>query len=233
MKLPVKCPKCGKTGELDVPEGTWDKVQGDMIAGRILPGKICEHGFKIDFNRAGQVLAYHELDEPAEEYVVRPVKFNVKSILRNLNTDVVAEILTGGISGQTVVLLGSLAVTMGLRDFMERVLPDSVDVGALVYMVTPDEYDSLPESTKQYMTVDVRSKTVRNSPFDEEQLEWMRKVLIRANMVTNQDAAEQLILTETSKLRTTVSLLRHMASRRGAGIEGKKLKDLENESSSK
>jgi hypothetical protein len=135
--------------------------------------------------------------------------------------------LTSGISEETIVLVGSLAVTMGVREFMERVLPDSVDVGSAIYMVTKEEYEDLPASTKKHMTVNLNQKAITNPAFDDDQLEWMRKVLQRANMVTDQEASENMILKETSKLRTTVSLLRHLATRRGAGIEGKKKAGLE------
>jgi hypothetical protein len=77
------------------------------------------------------------------------------------------------------------------------------------------------------MTVDLSKKTIINPAFDDDQLEWVRRVLQRANMVKDQEASENLILKETSKLRTTVSLLRHLATRRGAGVEGKKKAGLE------
>jgi hypothetical protein len=77
------------------------------------------------------------------------------------------------------------------------------------------------------MTVDIVSKTVINSAFDEDQLAWMKRVLTQANTLTDKEDAEELVLKETSKLRTTVSLLRHLASRRGAGSEGKKLQNSE------
>ena len=49
-----------------------------------------------------------------------------------------------------------------------------------------------------------------------------------APMVTNKDAAETLILKEASKLRTTVSLLRHLAARRSVTHEEpKKQEDTE------
>ncbi|MDO8055419.1 MAG: hypothetical protein Q6361_01020 [Candidatus Hermodarchaeota archaeon] len=219
MKLKVRCPQCGTTGELEVPDGAFEKVEGNIITGRVKPGKICEHGFVVEFSQAGLVLGYYGADAKPEDLQVRPVRFTVQSITRNLGTEVVAAMLTAGISEVTVILIGSLPVTMGVRDFMERVLPDSVDVGSSLYMVTLEEYTSLPASTKQYMTVNIAMKEISNPAFDDEQLAWMRKVLIRASMVTNKDAAETLILKEASKLRTTVSLLRHLAARRSVTHE--------------
>ncbi len=220
MKLQVSCPICSTQGELEVPEGTWDKIQGNTMTGRVVAGKICEHDFKIEFSRTGIVLGYTESEPEAPEF--RPVTFSVQTAMNNLGIEVLSALLTAGISEQTVVLIGSLPVTVGIRDFMDRVLPESVDVGACVYMVTKEEYAALPESTKQHMTINVSKKAITNPAFDEDQLAWMQKVLTRANMVTNKEVAESLILKETSKLRTTVSLLRHLASRRGAGSEAKK-----------
>jgi len=222
VKLKVSCPICQTEGILDVPEGTWGKVPGNTMIGRVVAGKICEHEFRVEFSRAGLILGYPTEGEPAPEDF-RPVKFTVRTAYNNLGIDILSALLTAGVSEQTVVLIGSLPVTVGIRDFMDRVLPDSVDVGACLYMVTKDEYTGLPDSTKQLMTIDIASKAITNSAFDAEQLVWMEKVLTRANMVSNNEAAETLILKETSKLRTTVSLLRHLASRRGAGSEGKKL----------
>ncbi len=210
-----------------VPETAWERMESNIIIGRVLPGKVCDHGFKVEFSRSGLILGYHDLDGEKKDYQIRPVSFTVQSVIRNLSIDIVAALLTAGISEETIVLMGSLAVTMGIREFMERVLPDSVDVGSVIYMVTKDEYADLPESTKKHMTVDLSKKLIINHAFDDEQLEWVRRVLQRANMVTDQKASEDLILKETSKLRTTVSLLRHLATRRGAGIEGKKKLDLE------
>ncbi|MFX1301053.1 MAG: hypothetical protein ACFFDE_08925 [Promethearchaeota archaeon] len=227
MKLVVSCPTCGTKGELEVPETTWERMESNIIMGRVPPGKVCEHGFKVEFSRSGLVLGYHDLNAEAKDFQIRPVSFTVQSAIRNLSIDVVAALLTAGISEETIVLMGSLAVTMGIREFMERVLPESVDVGSSIYMVTKEEYADLPESTKKHMTVDLSKKRIINSAFDDEQLEWVRRVLQRANMVTDQKASEDLILKETSKLRTTVSLLRHLATRRGAGIEGKKKANLE------
>ncbi len=208
-----------------MPDDAWSSVQGNIIMGRVVPGKVCEHGFKVEFSRSGLVLGYHDFDAPDEEEKIRPVEFTVQTVIRNLGVEVAAALLTAGISEQTIVLIGSLAVTVGIRRFMERVLPDSIDVGALIYMVTKEEYETLPESTKEHMTVNLSSKAITNPAFDDDQLAWMRKVLLRANMVTNKDAAETLILKETSKLRTTVSLLRHLAARRVAGREGTKKKE--------
>ena len=228
MKLKVRCPQCGTTGELEVPDDAFEKVEGTIITGRVKPGNICEHGFVVEFSQAGLVLGYYGADATPEDLQVRPVRFTVQSITRNLGTDVVAAVLTAGISEVTVILIGSLPVTMGVRDFMERVLPDSVDVGSSLYMVTMEEYTALPASTKQYMTVNIATKEISNPAFDDEQLAWMRKVLIRASMVTNKDAAETLILKEASKLRTTVSLLRHLAARRSVTHEEpKKQEDTE------
>ena len=106
-------------------------------------------------------------------------------------------------------------------------MPESVDVGAGVYMATKEEYETLSSSVKDHMTVDIVSKKIINPAFDEDQLAWMKRVLTQANMVTDKETSEELILKETSKLRTTVSLLRHLASRRGAGMEGKKLRKSE------
>lgn len=225
MKLNVICPTCGTTGKLEVPAGAWDKTTGNVMTGRVPQGKICDHEFTVQFSRTGQVLGYPDKDAGEEAYQVRPVRFTVQTAIRNLSIDVVSALLTAGISEETIVLVGSLSVTMGVRDFIERVLPDSVDVGALLYMVTKEEYVGLPDSTKNHMTVNLTKKKITNSAFDDEQLAWMRKVLTRANMVTNQEAAETLILKETSKLRTTVSLLRHLAARRASGIEGSKKED--------
>jgi hypothetical protein len=196
------------------------------MTGRVVSGKVCEHEFKVEFSRAGLILGYSTEEEPKEPEF-RPVTFTVQTAMNNLGIEVLSSLLTAGISEETIVLIGSLPVTVGIRDFMDRVLPDSVDIGACVYMVTKEEYTELPESTKRHMTVDIASKRITNSAFDEEQLTWMKKVLIRANMVTNKEAAETLILKETSKLRTTVSLLRHLASRKGAGLEGKRVPDAE------
>ena len=226
MKLKVTCPICAEEGELELPEGVWDKIEGNTMVGRVVEGKICEHEFRVEFSRAGLILGYITEEEPREPEF-RPVTFSVKTAMNNLGIDVLAALLTAGISEQTVVLKGSLPVTVGIRDFMDRVLPDSVDVGATVYMVTKEEYETLPESTKQHMTIDIPSKTITNSAFDEDQLEWMKKVLTRANMITDKEAAETFILKEASKLRTTVSLLRHLASRRAAGSEGKKFQESE------
>jgi hypothetical protein len=209
-----------------VPDEAWDKVEGSVMTGRVIEGKICPHEFRVEFSQSGLVLGYQTEGEP-EQPQFRAVKFTVKTAIRNLGNDILAALLTAGVSEQTIVLRGSLPVTAGIRSFMERVLPDSVDVGACVYMVTKEEYVDLPESVKQHMTVDIASKTVTNSAFDEDQLAWIRKVLLRANMLANQEDAENLILQETSKLRTTVSLLRHLAARRGAGSETRKLEDLE------
>ena len=219
MKLLVRCPICSTPGELDVPDDAFVKAKSNIITGRVVPGKVCEHGFSVEFSRSGLVLGYHDLDAMPEDHKVRPVRFTVQSITRNLGVDVVAALLTAGISEVTIVLIGSLPVTMGVREFMERVLPDSLDVGSSLYMVTLDEYMSLPKSTKQYMTVNINTKEITNPAFDDEQLAWMRKVLLRAAMITNKDAAETLILKETSKLRTTVSLLRHLAARRSVTHE--------------
>lgn len=226
MKLKVSCPICGTEGELEVPDSAWDKIQGTTMVGRVVAGKICPHEFNVEFSRAGLIVGYHEEGKP-EEPEFRPVTFTVQTAIRNLGIDILAALLTAGVSEQTVVLKGSLPVTVGIRDFMDRVLPESVDVGACVYMVTKEEYEGLMDSTKQHMTVDIASKMITNSAFDEDQLAWMKKILTRANMVTNKEAAETLILKEASKLRTTVSLLRHLASRRGASSEGKKLQDSE------
>lgn len=226
MKLKVTCPICHAQGELDVPDEAWERVQGTIMTGRVVEGKICPHEFKVEFSRAGLVLGYQTGEEP-EEPQLRTVKFTVKTAIRNLGIDILAALLTAGISEQTIVLKGSLPVTAGLRSFVERVLPDSVDVGACVYMVTKEEYADLPDSTKQHMTIDIASKAISNSVFDEDQLAWMKKVLIRANMLTNQEEAENIILQETSKLRTTVSLLRHLAARRAAGSEKQKPQETE------
>ncbi len=209
-----------------MPEGAWDKVEGITMTGRVVAGKVCPHEFRVEFSKAGLVLGYQTEGEP-EEYDFRPVTFTVQTAIRNLGFDILAAILTAGVSEQTIVLKGSLAVTAGIRDFMERVLPESVDVGAGVYMATKEEYETLSSSVKEHMTVDIVSKKIINSAFDEDQLGWMRRVLTQANMVTDKKASEELILKETSKLRTTVSLLRHLASRRGAGSEGKKLQNSE------
>ncbi len=225
MKIKVVCPKCSTPGELEVPDDTWEKVQTRVITGRVVPGKICEHGFRVEFSQAGIVLGYSKLDEKSVEPEIRPVTFTVQTAIRNLSLDVLAALLTAGISEEPIILIGSLAVTIGVRDFMERGLPDTVDVGACVYMVTKEEYETLPTSTKQHMTINLVKKTIANSAFDEDQLTWMQRVLTRANMVTKKDAAEALILKETSKLRTTVSLLRHLAARRGAGLEARENKE--------
>ena len=127
MKLKVTCPVCGTEGELDVPEGAWEKFQGSTMTGRVVSGKICEHEFKVEFSRAGIVLGYPKEEEP-ETPEFRPVKFTVRTAIRNIGFDILAALLTAGISEETIVLKGSLPVTVGLRDFMERVLPDSVDV---------------------------------------------------------------------------------------------------------
>jgi hypothetical protein len=226
VKLKVSCPICHTEGTLEVPDETWDKVQGNTMTGRVVAGKICEHEFKVEFSQAGLILGYQAKGEPEPEDF-RPVKFTVRTAYNNLGIDILSALLTAGVSEQTIVLIGSLPVTVGIRDFMERVLPDSVDVGSCLYMVTKDEYAGLPDSTKELMTIDIASKTITHPAFDTEQLSWMQKVLTRANMVSKNDVAETLILKETSKLRTTVSLLRHLASRRGAGSEGKKLENSE------
>lgn len=226
VKLKVTCPICHADGELEVPEGAWDKVQSTTMTGRVVAGKICPHEFRVEFSKAGLILGYQTEDEP-EQADFRPVTFTVRTAIRNLGIDLLAAILTAGISEQTIVLKGSLPVTVGIRDFMNRVLPESVDVGACVYMATKEEYETLSSSIKEHMTVDVVSKKIINSVFDEDQLAWMKRVLIQANMLTDKEASEELVLKETSKLRTTVSLLRHLASRRGAGLEGKKLQNSE------
>ncbi len=226
VKLKVTCPICHTDGILEIPEDAWDKVEGTTMIGRVISGKVCPHEFRVEFSKAGLVLGYRTENEP-EEYDFRPVTFTVQTAIRNLGFDLLAAILTAGVSEQTIVLKGSLAVTAGIRDFMERVLPESVDVGACVYMATKEEYETLSSSIKEHMTVDVVSKKIINSAFDEDQLGWMRRVLTQANMVTDKEASEELVLKETSKLRTTVSLLRHLASRRGAGLEGKKLQNSE------
>lgn len=226
MKLKVICPICHANGELDVPDEAWDRVQGTIMTGRVVEGKICPHEFRVEFSRTGHVLGY-QTGKEAKGPQLRAVKFTVKTAIRNLGIDILAALLTAGISEETIVLKGSLPVTAGIRSFMDRVLPDSVDVGACIYMVTQEEYSELPDSTKQHMTVDIASKTITNSAFDEDQLAWIKKVLTRANMLANQEDAETLILQETSKLRTTVSLLRHLAARRAAGSEARKQKDSE------
>jgi hypothetical protein len=216
---------CSTPGELEVPDDVFAKAKSNIITGRVKPGKVCEHGFTVEFSRSGLILGYHDLDYTPEDQQVRPVRFTVQSITRNLGGEVVAALLTAGISEVTVVIIGSLPVTMGVREFMERVLPDSLDVGSSLYMVTLEEYMTLPESTKQYMTVNIATKEISNSAFDDEQLAWMRKVMLRAAMITNKDAAETLILKETSKLRTTVSLLRHLAARRSVTHEEPKKRE--------
>ncbi|MFX1244604.1 MAG: hypothetical protein ACFE8F_06540 [Promethearchaeota archaeon] len=211
-----------------MPEDAFVKAKSNIITGRVVPGKICEHGFTVEFSGSGLVLGYHAFDAKLEDQQVRPVRFTVQSITQNLSAELVAALLTAGISEVTVVLIGSLAVTMGVREFLERVLPDSLDVGSLLYTVTLEEYMLLPESTKQFMTMNIATKEISNTAFDDEQLAWMRKVLLRATMISNKEAAETLILKEASKLRTTVSLLRHLAARRSAGLEeSKKQEDVE------
>jgi len=225
MKFTVKCPKCGATGKLEIPDEKWAAVQVDVIAGRVTPGRVCPHSFRFEVDRYGQILKCEEAGEsprPSEG----PVRFTVQTALRNLGEDVLATLLTAGISEIPVLLVGSEGVTMGLRELMQRLLPHSVDPGALIYTATPEEYQGLPASMRNLMTVDVRSKKITNSAFDAEQLAWVRNVLTRAKMMQAEDPSEKLILQETSKLRTTVSLLRHLAARRSVstGAEAKSKK---------
>jgi len=225
VKFTVKCPKCGATGELEIPDEKWASVQVDVIAGRVTPGRICPHSFRFEVDQRGRILKCEEVGEP-ERPSTGPVRFSVQTALRSLGEDVLAALLTAGISEVSVMLVGSEGVTMGLRELMLRLLPQSVDPGALFYTATPEEYQKLPASMRNLMTVDVKSKTITNSAFDVEQLAWVRTVLTRAKMIQAEDPAEKLIQQETSKLRTTVSLLRHLAARRSVstGSEAKEKK---------
>jgi hypothetical protein len=217
VKFTVQCPKCGATGELEIPDEKWAAVQVDVIAGRVTPGRICPHSFRFEVNRQGRILKCAEMGAAAAP-ASGPVRFSVQSALRSLGEEVLAALLTAGISEISVMLVGSESVTMGVRELMLRLLPSSVDPGALFYTATPEEYQRLPASMRKLMTVDVRAKTITNPAFDAEQLAWVRNVLMRAKMVQAEDPAEQLILQETSKLRTTVSLLRHLAARRSRSV---------------
>lgn len=225
VKFTVKCPKCGATGELEIPDEKWASVQVDVIAGRVTPGRVCPHSFRFEVDQRGRILKCEEVGE-AERPSTGPVRFSVQTALRSLGEDVLAALLTAGISEVSVMLVGSEGVTMGLRELMLRLLPQSVDPGALFYTATPEEYQRLPASMRKLMTVDVKSKTITNSAFDVEQLAWVRNVLTRAKMIQAEDPAEKLIQQETSKLRTTVSLLRHLAARRSVstGSEAKEKK---------
>jgi hypothetical protein len=203
-------------------------LQVDVIAGRVTPGRVCPHEFRFEVDQRGRILKYEEAGK-TERPPTGPVRFTVQTALRNVGEDVLATLLTAGISEVSVMLVGSEGVTMGLRELMLRLLPQSVDPGALFYTATPEEYQKLPASMRSLMTVDVRSKTISNSVFEVEQLAWVRNVLTRAKMVQAEDPAEKLVLQETSKLRTTVSLLRHLAARRSvsAGRDAKEKKGSE------
>jgi len=222
MKFTVKCPKCGATGELEIPDEKWAALQVDVIAGRVVPGRVCPHSFRFQVNQQGRILKYEEVGAP-EPPSMGPVHFSIQTALRSLGEDVLAALLTAGISEVSVMLVGSEGVAMGLRELMLRLLPHSVDPGALFYTATPEEYQKLPASMRNLMTVDVKSKRITSSAFDVEQLAWVRNVLTRAKMIQAEDPAEKLIQQETSKLRTTVSLLRHLAARRSVstGSEAK------------
>jgi hypothetical protein len=225
VKFIVKCPKCAATGELEIPDDKWASVQGDVIVGRVTPGRVCPHEFRFEVNRWGQILKYEEVGGLVRPSI-GPVRFTVQSALRSLGEEALAALLTAGISEVSVMLVGSEGVTMGLRELMLRLLPHSVDPGALFYTATPEEYQKLPAAMRNLMTVDVKSKTVTNSAFDVEQLAWVRRVLTRAKMIQEEDSAEKLVCQETSKLRTTVSLLRHLAARRSVstGAEARERK---------
>ena len=92
MKLIVTCPTCGTKGELEVPETTWDRMGSNIIMGRVPSGKVCEHGFKVEFSRSGLVLGYHDLNAEAKDFQIRPVSFTVQSAIRNLGVDDVQEV---------------------------------------------------------------------------------------------------------------------------------------------
>ncbi|MFX1563874.1 MAG: hypothetical protein ACFFDP_11285, partial [Promethearchaeota archaeon] len=214
VKVTVKCPKCGTEGQLDIPDEKWTEIEGNVIVGRVTSGRVCSHEFSVEIDRSGKILKYDEL-KPAAEPQLRPVKFTVESAARNIGEDIVAALLTAAISEQRVLLVGADTVTRGIKDFMLRFLPESVELDALIKTVTREEYDQLSEETRSWMTVHLKDRKIVNSAFTEDQTEWIRRVIMRAKLLSRQTekAAEELIQQEVMKLRTTVSMLRHLAAK--------------------
>lgn len=213
MKVTVKCPICEKVGQLEIPDEKWDDIEGDVIVGQVTPGRVCSHGFVIQIHRSGEILKYDELEPEAEPHL-RPVRFTVQSACRNIGEDILAALVTAAISEKRVLLVGASAVTLGVKEFLVRLVPDSVDLDALLKIVTREEYAQLPEDTKSWMTVNLQDRTIANSAFNEDQIEWIRRAVVRAKILSNQEkTAENLINQEATKLRTTVLMLRHLAAR--------------------
>lgn len=214
MKISVKCPTCGTTGQLDIPDDKWENIEGDVIVGQVTPGRVCEHEFSVEIHRSGKIMKYYE-PKPATEPSLRPVRFTVRSASRNIGEDIIAALLTAAISEERVLLVGAPAVTMGLKEFLLRFLPESVELDALLKTVTRDEYAQLSKETRSWMTVRLKDRKIINSAFTEDQTEWIRRVFMRAKILSRQTehAAEDLIHQEVMKLRTTVMMLRHLAAR--------------------
>jgi hypothetical protein len=228
VKVTVKCPICGTVGQLDIPDEKWENIEGDVIVGEITPGRVCSHGFIVEIHRSGEILKYDEL-KPEAEPQLRPVRFTVQSACRNIGEDILAALLTAAISEKHVLLVGASAVTMGVKDFMERLMPESVELDALIKTVTREEYAQLPEETRSWMTVNLQERTVTNSEFNEDQMEWIRRAVVRAKILSNQEkVAEDLIAQEAIKLRTTVLMLRHLAARSQAQRNGNNCIENEN-----
>jgi len=213
VKVTVKCPICETSGQLDVPDNKWDDIEGDVIVGQVTPGRVCSHGFIVQIHRSGKILKYDEL-KPEAQPELRPVRFTVQSACRNIGEDILAALVTAAISEKRVLLVGGSAVTMGVKDFLERIVPESVNLDALLKIVTREEYSQLSEETRSWMTVNLQDRTITNSAFNEDQIEWIRRAVLRAKILSNQEKiAENLISQEATKLRTTVLMLRHLAAR--------------------
>ena len=211
MKITVRCPKCGATKQLEMSDTVWLRVQKNVVVARVLPGALCEHGFRVYVTREGQIQGYDELEDL--ESKVEPVQFNVGSALQTLGEEALATLLTAVIAEKPLILIGSPPITAGIKQLLRRLLPESVKPEAIIFSVTREQYEQLPESTRKMMTVDIKNSKVLNRIFDDEQLWWIRRALVRARMLLNQNIAEEIVLKEASKLRQTVSVLRHLAAR--------------------
>jgi hypothetical protein len=195
-----------------VPDETFETIEGDILHGKVTAGKICPHPFTFELHRDGRILKIEKWEREAEQ--VQLVKFTIQSASRNIGDEILAVLITAAISETPVIVVGFPAVTLGLLEFLGRVLPEGIDFDAIFKPVSRDEYETLTSADRQKMIVEIQGKKILNSVFDEEQLEWIRRALVRAKMISDQQAAENCIFQEAKKLRMTVSMLKYIAKRR-------------------
>lgn len=212
MKISVTCPVCGTSGELNVPDETFETIEGDILHGKVKPGKICPHPFTFKLHRNGTILEIGTWEMETEQ--VQPVKFTIQSASRNFGDEILAVLITAAISETPVIVVGFPAITLGLQAFLGQLLPEEIDLTAIFQLVSRDDYAALSSVDRQKMIIEIQGKKILNSAFDEEQLEWIRRALVRAKMISDPQAAENCIFQEAKKLRMTVSMLKFIAKRR-------------------